>query len=355
MLIICISIFFTFFGLIMVYSSSAIMAAERYGDPFLFLKKQIVWVAVGIMVMLVLMQVNFDWWQYSARVTVFTSLVLLIAVLVIGRSVSGAQRWLQMGPFNLQPSEFAKIAMVIGLADFLDRKKSKIQFLWKGYVPAMVFILIYCGLIMIERDLGTPVVLFMVGASMLFISATRLRFLLASVLAVLPVLYYAVVLVPYRWQRVVSFLNPWDDPQGSGYQIIQSLVAIGSGGFTGKGLGGSEAKLLYIPAPHTDFIFSIISEEIGFLGVLLLLLLFVVFAIRGMAIAKRSPNLFGSFLAAGITMTIVYQVLLNIAVVTGCLPTKGLALPFLSFGGSSLIFTLAGIGIILNISRYTKK
>jgi len=328
------------------------MAGERYGDSLLFLKKQMLWVIIGFIVLFIFLNIDFEIWQKNSRIVLFSSIALLVIVLFIGRSVGGAQRWITMGPFNFQPSEFAKLAMVIGLADFLDRKRSKIKLFKKGYFPALFLIFLFCGLILVEPDLGTPVILFLVGMSMLFLSKARLSYLFGTFLAILPIVYFSIFLVPYRKKRILSFLKPWEDPLGSGYQIIQSLIAIGSGGFGGKGLGGSEAKLLYIPEPHTDFIYSIIGEEIGLFGALLVLLLFAIFAVKGIIIAKNSPNLFGSFLAGGITLTIIYQVLLNIAVVTGCIPTKGLPLPFLSFGGSSLIFTMAGVGILLNISRF---
>lgn len=355
MLILCFTIFFIMFGLIMIYSSSAIMAAERFGDSFLFLRKQLLWVGIGIAVMVIGMHIDYQLWQRYSKPVVFVSLASLVLVLLIGRSVGGAQRWLSFGQISVQPSEFAKLAMVIGLADFLDRKRSRVRQFWKGYIPVLIFIMLFSGLILAEPDLGTPLVMLLVGGSLFFLSATHVRYLVGTFLALIPFIYWSICMVPYRKSRILSFLNPWADPQGSGYQIIQSLVAFGSGGFVGKGLGASEAKLLYVPEPHTDFIFSIIGEELGLLGTLMILLLYAVFAVRGIMIARNSPNLFGSFLAAGITLTIVYQVLINIAVVSGCLPTKGLPLPFISFGGSSLIFTMAGVGILLNISKYTKQ
>lgn len=355
MIMLCIAMFFAMFGLVMIFSSSAIMASERYGDSLLFFRKQLLWVVIGIAVLFVCIHINFNVWQRSARLLIVISLVLLVAVLIIGRSVGGAQRWISLGPFNLQPSEFAKLAMVIGLADFLDRKKSKMQYFLKGYMPAMLFICLFCGLILLEQDLGAPIVIFLVGSTMLFLSATKIRYIFCTVLGLLPVMYCIIFLVPYRKQRILSFLNPWADPQGSGYQIIQSLIAIGSGGFSGKGLGASEAKLMYIPEPHTDFIFSIIGEELGFLGVCMILGIYAVFFLRGIVIARKSPTMFSSFLASGILLLIIYQVLLNVAVVSGCIPTKGMSLPLLSFGGSSLIFTMAGIGILLNISKFQKR
>ncbi|MFH1379030.1 MAG: putative lipid II flippase FtsW [bacterium] len=355
MVILCIAIFFAMFGLIMIFSSSAIMASERFGDSLLFLKKQLIWVIIGIGVLFMCMQVQYNLWQRYAKLLIIVSLVFLSSVLIIGRSVGGAQRWLTFGPFNFQPSEFAKLVMVIGLADFLDRKRSKMQNFVNGYLPAMIFIGLFCGLIFLEQDLGAPVVLFLVGSTMLFLSATKIRYIFATILGLLPVIYGFVFLVPYRKKRILSFLNPWADSQGSGYQIIQSLIAIGSGGFSGKGLGGSEAKLMYIPEPHTDFIYSIIGEELGLFGALMILGLYAIFFLRGIIIVKRSPDLFSSFLASGILLLIIYQALLNVAVVAGCIPTKGLPLPLLSFGGSSLIFTMAGIGILLNISQHQKR
>ncbi|MBD3271950.1 MAG: putative lipid II flippase FtsW [Elusimicrobia bacterium] len=353
--IMCLAIFFAMFGLIMIFSSSAIIAAERYGDSFLFLKRQLVWLIIGFSAMMVCTYIDYTVWQKYAHALVGLSYIFLITVLLAGTEVSGAQRWLYIGPVHFQPSEFAKLALVIGLADYCDRKRSKMQQLWKGYMPAVIFILSFAGLILLEKDLGTPVVVFSVGLTLLFLSAAKIRYLLGTIFVALPVLWTSIMMMPYRRQRILSFLNPWKDPQGSGYQIIQSLIAIGSGGITGKGLGASEAKLLYIPEPHTDFIFSIIGEELGLLGAVLIVGLYALFTIRGIIIAKRAPNLFGNFLGIGIVLLIAYQVMLNIAVVSGCLPTKGLTLPLLSFGGSSLVVTLASVGILLSISRYRKR
>jgi cell division protein FtsW len=242
------------------------------------------------------------------------------------------------------------MALILWLASFLDRRKSQIRDLLKGYIPPLLGMGLICGLILREPDLGTPLMLGAVGMMMLFLAGAQWKHMVSTVLLSLIPLYFEVFRVGYRYRRIMSFLNPWEDRQGTGYQLTQSMLAFGSGGLFGKGLGASTLKLLYLPDPHTDFIFPVIGEELGFVGTASLVLLFVFWGVRGWQAAKRAPDLFGQLLAAGITSWVLLQAAINMGVSCGMLPTKGLPLPFVSFGGSSLVITMAAVGILLNIS-----
>jgi cell division protein FtsW len=342
------------FGLIMVFSASAVMAEARYGSAYLFIRKQILWDILGIMAMVVCMKIDYHTWQRLAYPLLGISLILLVAVLIIGPEVKGARRWIPLGPITFQPSEIAKLALVLSLANFLDRHKSDVDQFLKGFLPALALVGITCGLIVIEPDLGTPMMLGSVSMIMLFLAGARIRHMVSVVAVSLIPLYFLLFHVGYRRRRLMAFLNPWADPQGAGYQVTQSLMAFGSGGFFGKGLGASTLKELHLPDPHTDFIFPIIGEELGFLGAAAVILLFVFWGIRGWKIVRRGPDLFGQLLAAGITSWILLQAMINMGVSCGIFPTKGLPLPFVSFGGSSLVITLAAVGILLNISGLSK-
>jgi cell division protein FtsW len=285
--------------------------------------------------------------------------ILLITLLGLGAAllsspIAGVRRWVHLGPLSLQPAEFAKLTAVVFLAYYLDRKRSKAASpFWGLAVPASVVgILLF--LIAREPDLGTPVLIFSVTLLVLFIGGGRLQYILGAIALALPLATYELIKYPYRRARLLNFLTPFDDPRGTGYQLAQSILAVGSGGWFGKGLGASKLKLLYLPTPHTDFIFPVICEELGLAGALGLLGLFAVLLVRGIRIARWAPNLFGTLLAAGITFTICLQAFFNIGMSIGLLPTKGIPLPFVSFGGSSLLATLIGIGILLNISRQSQ-
>ncbi|MFH1282911.1 MAG: putative lipid II flippase FtsW [bacterium] len=346
--------FLIFFGLIMIYSSSAIVANDSYNDFSYFLKKQIIWVLLGSVLMFIFINVDYKQWKQAVIPIYMLTIILLVLVLFVGKSVGGAQRWLSLGAVNFQPSELAKISTILMLAYFIDRKRSKMDTLSKGIIPGLIIMGLPIVLILAEPDLGIPFIIASVGLVMLFIGGARFVHLSGIVVVSAPFLLGLIFVYSYRWKRLISFINPWDDPQGSGYQIIQSLLAFGSGGFAGKGLGGSTMKLLYLPTPYTDFIFPIIGEELGFVGCLGLIVLFVFFSIRGLAVARKADTLFGSLVCAGLVFAISFQALINMAVSTGMLPTKGISLPFLSFGGSSLVLTMAAVGMILNISRQSK-
>jgi len=337
-------------GLVMVFSASATMSETRYGSAYLFLRKQIVWDMLSFGALFYCMKLDYHRWQKISLALLLLAFVLLVLVLVIGPVVKGARRWIPLGFMNIQPSEVAKIAIIIWMADFLDRHRSQILDLRKGFLPPLIVLGLMCGLILKEPDLGTPMLLGTTGLILLFLSGASSMHLLGTLgVSTLP-LYYELFHVGYRYRRLMSFLNPWADSSGTGYQLTQSLLAFGSGGLFGKGLGASQLKLLYLPDPHTDFIFPVIGEELGFIGAIGVVLLFVFWGLRGWQVAKRAPDLFGQLLAAGITCWVLIQATINMGVSCGLLPTKGLPLPFVSFGGSSLIITMSAVGILLNIS-----
>lgn len=337
------------FGCVMLYSASAIFAEQRYNDPLYFLKRQTLWILLGVPLMLALSRLDYRRLQRLSWPAVGLSALSLVVVLFT-HPVAGARRWIRAGPLGFQPAEFAKLALALFLADYLDRRRSKIGTPRGLAAPALVVGLLL-GLIALEPDLGTPALLFAASLLVLFVGGARPAHILSALACAAPALVYELAKYPYRRRRLAQFLNPWSDPQGSGYQLVQSLIAVGSGGWAGKGLGSSGIKLMYLPTPHTDFIFPIVAEELGLAGSALLLGLFTALTLRGMRIARAAPNLFGTLLAAGITMTLALQAFFNVAMSVGLLPTKGVPLPFFSFGGSSLLVTLAGAGILLNISR----
>ncbi|MFB0527106.1 MAG: putative lipid II flippase FtsW [bacterium] len=344
-------LFLVFIGVVMVFSASAIVSHEKFDTSYLFLIKQLIWTVMGAFLMLVLARIDYNKLQKFARPLMVFSFGFLILVLLI--ETGEIKRWLKFGMVSFQPSEMAKFCLILYVADALDRKGSKLQDFKKGLLPILIITAMFLILIYAEPDLGTAVILGLVILAMLFMGGVRLSHLLSLILVSLPLLYFAIFHVGYRRERILTFINPWADAQRIGYQIVQALLALGSGGFFGKGLGASRAKLFFLPEPYTDFIFSIIGEELGFLGASLIIFLFVIIAWRGLRIATRAPNQFGNLLAAGITFLITFQAVLNISIVTACLPTKGITLPFLSYGGSSLVFSLMGVGILLNISRQT--
>ncbi len=337
-------------GLVMVFSSSAVMSEERYGSAYLFLRKQLAWDALGLVFLFICLRVDYHRWQKWSYFLLGTSIVALVAVLAVGPLIKGARRWIHMGPVSFQPSELAKLALILVLATYLDRHKSQVKDLPRGYVPLMGIIGVVCGLIVLEPDLGSAVLLATVGIILLFLAGARWKHLFSTVAASTVPLYFLLFHVAFRRRRLLTFLNPWADPQRGGYQITQSMMAFGSGGIWGKGLGASTLKLLYLPDPHTDFIFPIIGEELGFLGALALIALFIYWGWRGWQTAKRAPDLFGQMVASGITSWVLFQAAINMGVSCGMLPTKGLPLPFISFGGSSMVITMAAAGILLNVS-----
>ncbi|MDI9484433.1 MAG: putative lipid II flippase FtsW [Bacillota bacterium] len=337
-------------GLVMVFSASSVMGLADSGNPYYYVQRQTILAAVGLVLMFVLMKVDYHIFKPLALPGLFISFALLVAVLFIG-SGTGATRWIRIAGFNLQPSEVAKLVMVNYVAVYLSTKREKVRKFFSGLLPILVITAAQFVLIMLEPDFGTGVALIFSVLVVLFAGGVHLGQITFVGMMAAPVMVYFLLMKEYRVRRLFAFLDPWSDPTDTGWNVIQSLLAIGSGGLFGLGLGKSKQKFSYLPEHHTDFIFAILCEELGFLGGLSVLLLYFVLAWRGLRIAMRAPDLYGTLLAIGITSMIAFQALLNIGVVTGSLPVTGIPLPFISHGGSSLLMSLAGVGILLNISR----
>ena len=340
-------------GIVMIYSASSIYAWERYQDSMFFVKRHISFLFVGALIAFFVMMVDYRKFSIYAKPLLIISFILLILVLIpgIGREVSGARRWFRFKFLSFQPSELINLALIIYTADFISRKGSLIKSFWKGFMPPLFILGGAALLIMLQPDLGTTLALGVVIFIMLFVAGVRGSYLLGVILASLPFIYLLIFSVPYRRMRIMAFLNPWLDPKGSGFQIIQSQVALGSGGIFGVGLGHSKQKLFYLPAAHTDFIFSIIGEELGLIGTIGIIILFMLFIRQVIKILRNTHNRFGYFLGLGLTLMICLKAVVNIGVSCGLLPTKGLPLPFISYGGSSFIFDMVSVGIIMNIAR----
>ena len=349
-------IILSLFGLLMVYSASNIWAEYKFNDPFKFVKNQGLFFIVGLFLMNVISKINYQHYQKWAKVFLLGCVVLLILVLIpgIGTVRNGSRSWFGIGSFGIQPSEFTKLALIIFSAKYLTKNEKKMSNIKKGVLPLLGLALMIFGLIMLQPDFGTGMILVMTTIGLLFVSDVPFKFFLKIGVAGLIGIVGLVIAAPYRLKRILSFLNPWSDPLGSGFQIIQSLYAIGPGGLLGFGLGNSRQKHFYLPEPQTDFIFSIISEEFGFLGVIIITTFFFIIIYQGFKIAKKANDLFGKYLAFGITFSLAFQCILNLSVVTGLMPITGITLPFVSYGGSSLLITMMGMGILLNISRYER-
>jgi cell division protein FtsW len=342
----------TCFGVVMVYSASSVMATKKFHDGFYFLKRQGIYAIIGFGAMAGAMRIDYHFWKKAAIPILLVCLGLLVLVLIpgIGGSAGGSSRWIRLPGFSLQPSEMAKIAFIMYMAFSLDKKQDKVRLFSSGFLPYMVVLAVMLLLLLKQPDLGSSLTLGCVAMVMLFAAGTRLSYILSMVLLALPFLYYAVMHVDYRRRRIMAFLNPWEDPSNTGFQIIQSWIAVGTGGIFGQGLGEGKQKLFYLPEAHTDFIFSVVGEELGFIGVMIIASMFFLLIHRGIRVALYAEDNFGRSLAFGISTLLGLEAFVNIAVVTGLFPTKGLALPFISYGGSSLIITLFAIGILLNIS-----
>ena len=354
-LILIITLTLALVGLVMVFSASAVVAGEnkRLHDSWYFLKRQLAWLTFGLVLLHVVSRIDYVWWKRLALPLLGFITVLLVVVLIpsVGVAAKGARRWLHLGPISIQPVEMVKLIAVIYLAAYLAKKEDRLQSFGDGVLPAVVVVGLLSGLVLMEPDLGTIVVIGLVTAGMLFLGGARVSHLLRLVPVALAAVMVLIWLSPYRWQRIIAFLNPEKDPTGAGFQINQSFLAFGRGGLFGVGLGESKQKLFFLPEGHTDFVLALIGEELGLLGTGIIILLFALFAIRGFQIAARARMPFGRYLGIGITTLIGIQALINACVVTGLLPTKGLTLPFVSYGGSSLVMSLVGVGILLNISR----
>ena len=343
-------------GLIMVYSASAVWADYKFQDSLYFAKRQMLFAGIGVVAMFFMMGIDFWTWRKWSKPLLILCFFLLIIVLIpgIGLERNGSRSWIGVGAFSIQPSEFIKLAMIVFLAKFLSEHQKHITTVKKGLLPTLSLVFLAFGLIMLQPDLGTGTV--MIGTCLIMIFIAGARIMHFAVLGMIGISGFVglILSAPYRMDRITSFLDPWQDPLKSGFQIIQSLYAIGPGGLFGLGLGESIQKFFYLPEPQTDFIFSIVAEELGFIGASFVLLLFALLLWRGIRIALSAPDLYGSFLAVGIISMIAIQVMINIGVVTGLIPVTGITLPFLSYGGSSLTLMLLAIGVLLNISRYAR-
>lgn len=341
-----------FIGLVMVFSASAVMAKERYGSGYFFLLRQLGWATAGILAMVLAMKI--DYRRYKHPAVVFSLLgattLLLISVFFLDRA-HHTHRWFHLGPLSFQPSEMAKPALILFLAFFLDSRTKSMKDWRNTVLPAAVPTLVFIALIVFQPDLGTAIACAAITGCVLFVAGLDLRYLGYAFLASLLPLYFLIFHVAYRRDRILAFLDPYSDPQGRGFHIIQSLIAVSTGGITGVGLMEGKQKLFYLPEPHTDFIFAVTAEELGLVGAMVIVLLFAIFLWRGVRTALRTQDMFGRFLAVGITSMIVVQAFINISVVLGLMPTKGIPLPLVSYGGSSLLVTLACIGVLLNISK----
>lgn len=341
-------------GTIMNYSASAVLAQERYNDSYFFLKRTLFFASGGLTLLVAALHIDYHYYRRFVYPIFFCALFLSALTFVpgIGRKVSGATRWISFGFFYFQPSELMKLAMVIFLSYSLEKKIKKIKSFGIGVLPHLVILGVVCGAILMQKDLGAAAIIAIITWILIFVAGGRLSYLLSAGFALIPVLIWLIAGEGYRKRRILSFLNPWNDQLGSGFQMIQSYVAFSEGKILGRGLGQGQQKLFYLPEAHTDFIFSVIGEELGMLGVLTVILLFSFFFYRGIRVVLNAPDLFGKFLALGCTLLIALCAFLNMSVVLGMLPTKGLALPFISYGGSSLIVSLLAVGILLNVSSY---
>lgn len=348
-------ILISLFGIVMIYSASSIWAEYKFHDAFKFVKAQSIFWIIGILECLFLSKIPSSFWKEKANKIVFLCFLLLVLVLIpgIGTIRNGSRSWFGIGGFGIQPSEFAKIGLIIFVSKYLTQNKKELRSIKKGVLPILIFIGIFFLLIMLEPDFGTAMVMALSLISLIFISGVKLSFFVSLGLIGLGGIVLLIILAPYRMARIVSFLNPWSDPLGSGFQIIQSLYAIGPGGLLGQGFLKSHQKHFYLPEPQTDFIFAIISEEFGFLGVLIIVSFFFFLFYRAVKISLKCNDLFDKFLVFGLAIGILIQALLNLCVVIGLTPVTGITLPFFSYGGSSLLVTFASIGIILSISRKT--
>jgi cell division protein FtsW len=340
------------FGLVMVWSASSALAQERYGSAYYFLVKQAAWSVISLAAMVVALRLDYRALRRPAVVYSVAALATLLLIVVLFLpAVNDTHRWIRLGPLSFQPAELAKLAVVLLLAYHIEKRAERVNE-FVALFPALLLLGWFAFLVFIQPDLGTAFTLVLTGSVMLAVAGVRLRYFAALAIPAAAVLYQAVMSVAWRRGRILTFLDPWSDPQGAGYQVIQSLIAVGTGGLTGVGLMEGRQKLFYLPYPYSDFIFAVIGEELGILGALAVVLAFGVLLWRGLRAAWGAPDDFGRFLAAGLTLSIVLQAFINISVTLGLLPTKGIPLPFISAGGSSLLFALIGVGLVANVSQH---
>ena len=342
-------------SVVMVYSASALVALERFQQPYLFVTRQIMWAAVGVALLSIVMRIDYRTYRNDKLVWAGLGVVgLMLVAVLFARPINGTRRWFGVGGFGIQPSELAKLAAIFFTALVLERRRHRINELGYSLLPIGLIVGGLVGLILLQPDFGTAVTLLAVIGVMVFAAGFSYRYLFGAMLLALPALYVVLMQADYRRRRLLIFLDPWSDPLGDGFQIIQSLIAVGTGGVFGRGLMQGVQKLFYLPEPQTDFIYSVISEELGLVGATVVLLCFCVIAWRGMRTALRAPDGFGAFLALGITMMLALQAFVNMSMVLGLLPTKGIPLPLVSYGGSSLLINLLAVGVLLNISQHAE-
>ena len=341
-------------GITMSYSASAILAMERFGDAYFFLKRTVIYSIIGFVLLFVMAKVPYIYLKNIVYPLLIVSILAVLFVFIpgIGHSVGGATRWLRLGFINFQPSEALKIVTIIFMAYSLEKKESKIESFGVGFLFHVIALALIASMVLIQRDFGSAMTIIAAGFIMMFSAGVKLRYLFGSLFVITPAAVWLVMSSGYRLRRIVAFLNPWQDQYGAGFQTIQSLVAFNQGGWFGMGLGQGQQKLFYLPEAHTDFIFSVIGEELGFVGVLCVVGLLAFFCYRGLTLAIKADDLFGRYLVVGLTSLICLEAVLNIGVVLGLLPPKGMTLPFISYGGSSLVMSLFAVGIILSVSAH---
>ncbi len=340
-------------SIVMVYSASAVVAMERYQQPYLFVTKQILWSSLGIGLVYLVMKV--DYRHYREPVFIWSCLAIALvalAAVLFSAPINNARRWFSIGGLGIQPSELAKLSVIVFIAALLERRMHRINEVRYALLPIAGLMVVVVGLILLEPDFGTAMAIAMIAGVMVFAAGLSWATIVGSALLAFPVVAALVLSSDYRRRRVFSFLNPWEDPLGDGFQIIQSLIAVGTGGLSGRGLMNGVQKLFYLPEPHTDFIYAVIAEELGLIGATVVLLCFCVIAWRGARVTLAAPDSFAAFLALGLTTMVAVQAFINMSVVLGLLPTKGIPLPFVSNGGSSLLVNLLGMGVLLNVSQH---
>jgi cell division protein FtsW len=341
-------------SVVMVYSATAVTAVENNRDPYLFLVKQGTWALLGLFLVPLIMRIDYRYYRQPAVIWVgLVTVCLALVAALFAPPVNGASRWIGVGPLGIQPSELAKIIVIFFVAALLERRMDRIDEPTYALLPIALVLAVIVGLILAEPDLGTSVSVLMIAAVMIFAAGISYQYVAVLLVASVPATYFLLMSSSYRARRITAFLDPWKDPLGDGFQMIQSMIAVGTGGLFGRGLMGGVQKLFYLPEPHNDFIYAVISEELGLLGATVVLACFCVITWRGLRTATRAPDRFGAFLALGLTTMVAFQALFNISVVLGLLPTKGIPLPFVSYGGSSLLVNLIGMGILLNVSQHS--
>lgn len=342
-------------GLVMVLSASSPSALAEQADSYYYFKKQLQFGILGLIAMFAISKIDYRFYQKYYKWAWILSFIALVLVKVVGRTINGSQRWIYIGSFSIQPSELVKFFIIIFYAGILVKNRDELSKFGKGFVKHFAMVLPIIGLLLLQPHFSASIVILGIVAIMMIVAGCKFKHFLGASCILIPIVIVIVIIEPYRLQRVTTFLDPWQDATGDGWQVIQSLYAIGSGGLFGVGLGESKQKYLYIPEPHNDFIFSIIGEELGFLGCAVILILFAILIWRGVLIAMKAPDMFGSLVAVGITALVAIQVIINVAVVTSSMPATGMPLPFFSYGGTALFILLCEMGVLLNISRASAK